>query len=89
MEVRRPRFAVGESVCVRTEVPDGNPRTPEYVRGKRGVIDVVHGTMANPIDHRGVYPTLYTVRFVIKDLFGGAVEDTLRVDVHEEWLKPA
>ena len=89
MEVRRPRFAVGESVRVRTEVSDGNPRTPEYVRGKRGVIDVVHGTMANPIDHRGVYPTLYTVRFVIKDLFGGAVEDILRVDVHEEWLEPA
>jgi hypothetical protein len=86
---RRQRFAVGEAVRVRTEVPDGNPRTPEYVRGKRGVIDVVHGTMANPIDHRGVYPTLYTVRFVIKDLFGGAVEDILRVDVHEEWLEPA
>ena len=89
MGARRPRFAVGEAVRVRTEVPDGNPRTPEYVRGKRGVIDVVHGTMANPIDHRGVYPTLYTVRFVIKDLFGGRVEDTLRVDVHEEWLEPA
>jgi nitrile hydratase len=86
---RRPRFAVGEGVRVRTEVPNGNPRTPEYVRGKRGVIDVVHGTMANPIDHRGVHPTLYTVRFVIKDLFGGAVEDTLRVDVHEEWLEQA
>jgi len=84
-----PRFAVGDVVRVRSAAPDGNPRTPEYVRGKQGVIAVVHGTMANPIDHRGVYPTLYTVRFAIKDVFGGAVEDTLRVDVHEEWLEPA
>ena len=80
-------FFVGNRVRVKRESPEGNPRTPAYVRGKEGVITAVHGTMENSIDHRGVYPPLYAVEFGIQDLFGGTNSDTVWVDVHEEWLE--
>ena len=83
------RFKIGDAVTVLEEVAGGNPRTPTYVRGKSGIVTVLHGTMANPIDHRHVYPPLYTVTFRIRDVFGGAATDTLSVDIHEEWLRPA
>ena len=83
----KDRFFVGSRVRVKLENPEGNPRTPVYSRGKQGVITGVHGTMESPIDHRGVYPPLYTVEFAVHDLFGGASSDTVWVDVHEEWLE--
>ncbi len=82
------RFKLGDRVQVRREAPGGNPRTPGYVRGKTGVVSFLHGTMDNPLDHREVYPPLYTVTFEVKDVFGGAAEGKLCVDVHEEWLEP-
>lgn len=83
------RFKTGDVVRVRQEMPTGNPRTPRYVRGKAGVVAAVHGTMANPLDHRGVYPPLYTIVFPIADVFPGRGHGTLHVDVHEDWLEPA
>ena len=83
------QFFVGDRVRVKGENPEGNPRTPAYVRGKEGVIAVAHGTMENPIDHRGVYPPLYSVEFGVQDLFGRASSDRVWVDVHEEWLEEA
>jgi len=81
------RFRVGNRVKVKRENPQGNPRTPAYVRGKEGVITAVHGVIDNPRDHRGLYPPLYTVAFLVQDLFGGTSSDKLWVDIHEEWLE--
>jgi hypothetical protein len=83
-----PRFRPGDRVRVKAEAPGGNPRTPRYVRGRRGVVSVVHGSMANPLDHRAVYPPLYTVAFEVGALFGGSADGILHVDVHEDWLEP-
>jgi nitrile hydratase len=83
------RFGVGDRVLVKREQPDGNPRTPRYVRGKRGVIAELHGVIPNPLDHRGLYPPLYTVMFDLKELFGTTGDGKLCVDIHEEWLEPA
>jgi len=74
-------------VVVKGENPSGNPRTPPYVRGKTGMITAIHGVITNPLDHRGLYPPLYTVRFNIKEVFGRETNETLWVDVHEEWLE--
>ncbi len=81
------RFAVGDRVRVKRENLQGNPRTPVYIRGRSGVIATVHGMIRNPLDHRGLYPPLYTVMFEVKELFGRPTKDTLWVDVHEEWLE--
>lgn len=82
------RFHVGDRVRVKPANPDGNPRTPVYARGRSGVVIALHGAIANPLDHRGVYPPLCSVLFTVHDVFGSASRDTLAVDVHEDWLEP-
>jgi hypothetical protein len=83
------RFHVCDRVRVKRANPAGNPRTPAYVRGKEGVVIAQHGSIVNPLDHRGVYPPLCSVLFSVRDVFGGASQDTLSVDLHEDWLAPA
>ena len=67
---RGHRYSVGELVRVRDEVPGGNPRTPGYVRGKTGTVVALHGQISNPLDHRGRYPPLCTVRFELVKIPG-------------------
>ena len=83
------RFRVGDPVQVERANPYGNPRTPRYIRGKNGVVTVLHGSIDNPIDHHSVYPPLCSVLFRVRDVFGGSSDDTLSIDLHEDWLKPA
>jgi nitrile hydratase len=83
------RFQVGDRVQVKRVNPAGNPRTPAYVRGKSGIVTVVHGSIDNPLDHHGVYPPLCSVLFAVREVFGGSSQDTLSVDLHEDWLAPA
>ena len=83
------RFKVGDRILVKQDEPTGNPRTPKYVRGKRGMIAAVHGVIDNPRDHRGLYPPLYTVQFDLEELSPQADGDSVWVDIHEEWLQPA
>ena len=84
------RFRTGEPVQVERENTKGNPRTPHYIRGKRGVVTILHGAIVNPIDHHAVYPPLCTVQFNVRDVFGrGNSSDTLLVDLHEDWLSSA
>jgi hypothetical protein len=80
------RFNVGDRVLVKAANSAGNPRTPHYIRGKSGIVTVLHGCIVNPLDHHGVYPPLCSVLFPVRDVFGGASRDTLSVDVHEDWL---
>ena len=82
------RFRVGDRVQVERRNPAGNPRTPAYIRGKSGIVTGLHGGIANPLDHRGVYPPLCSVLFLVREVFGGVSEDTLSVDLHEDWLVP-
>ncbi|HXG50316.1 MAG TPA: SH3-like domain-containing protein [candidate division Zixibacteria bacterium] len=83
------RFKVGDAVTVALENPAGNPRTPRYIRGKRGVIGAVHGVLENPRDHRELHPPLYTVRFDLGEVSSCRDRDAVFVDVHEEWLTAA
>lgn len=85
----RSKFAPGDPVTVALENPGGNPRTPGYVRGKRGVIVDVHDVLENPRDHRGTYSPLYTVRFDLREISPCNDPDAVWVDVHEEWLSRA
>ena len=89
VEASPSRFRVGDRVVVKRENPSGNPRTPHYVRGKTGVVTAVHGVINNPVDHRALYPPLYTVVFTLKEMFGREANESLWVDVHEEWLEVA
>jgi len=89
MESASNRFKVGDSVMVAMENPAGNPRTPQYIRGKRGIIGSVHGILENVRDHRGIHKPLYTVRFDLREVSACRDDDSIWVDVHEEWLSEA
>ena len=80
------KYKIGDAVMVDNENPTGNPRTPRYIRGKRGVIGLVHGILENVRDHRGIHEPLYTVKFDLSELSLCHDADTIWVDVHEEWL---
>jgi nitrile hydratase len=88
-ELAQHRLRIGDLVRVKRENPEGNPRTPAYIRGKTGVVAMLHGVINNPVDHRGLYPPLCSVVFQVRDVFGGSAADKLSVDLHEEWLEPA
>jgi Nitrile hydratase beta subunit len=86
MRPAKNKFKVGDSVVVALENTTGNPRTPKYIRGKRGIVGSVHGILENVRDHRGIHEALYTVRFDLKEVSPFAGDDSIWVDVHEEWL---
>jgi hypothetical protein len=87
MDSTQHQLQVGDRVQVLADNPAGNPRTPPYIRGKRGVVTALHGCIHNPTDHRGIYPPLCTVDFAVGEVFGGASTDRLAVDLHEDWLQ--
>jgi nitrile hydratase len=83
----RCKFRIGDAVTVAADNPAGNPRTPKYIRGKRGIVAFTHGRLENSRDHRGIHDPLYTVRFELSELSSCCDTDTILVDVHEEWLR--
>lgn len=87
METTGFRFTIGDRVKVKLDNPLGNPRTPRYIRGKDGVIAEIHGVIYNPRDHRDIYPPLYRVKFPVREVFGTFSDDSLWIDLHEEWLE--
>jgi len=86
MESPASKYKIGDAVLVAAENPAGNPRTPRYIRGKRGVIGAVHGLLENVRDHRGIHNPLYTVRVELCEVSTCHDQDSIWVDVHEEWL---
>lgn len=82
----RGRFRTGDVVRVLAEVPEGNPRTPRYLRNRTGTVVRSHGVVANPLDHHDPYPPLYSVVFALGERT--ASEEVL-ADIHEEWLERA
>jgi nitrile hydratase subunit beta len=89
------RFAVGDPVVTRNIHPTGHTRLPRYARGKRGVVERVHGVhvFADASAHgKGEKPQwLYTVRFAGPELWGEDGDPTLAVsiDAWDSYLEPA
>ena len=89
------RFAVGDHVLTRNIHPAGHTRLPRYGRGKRGVVERVHGAHVFPDTNaksQGENPQwLYTVRFSARVLWGEEADPTVSVsiDAWESYLEPA
>jgi nitrile hydratase len=89
------RFAPGDSVRVAHRGVAGHVRTPQYIRGRCGVVEQVHGAFRNP-EHlaygirNGPAVELYRVRFPLQDVWPSADSslDSLDVDLYEHWLEP-
>ena len=88
------RFAAGDPVITRNIHPMGHTRLPRYTRGKRGVIERVHGAHVFPDSNAhglGEAPQwLYTVRFTGAELWGEDADPTLTtsIDAWDSYLEP-
>lgn len=90
------RFAPGDAVRVSDAQKEGHVRTPEYTKGKRGLISGVLGAFPNPetLAYGGdglPEKALYKVAFRQADLwedYGGSPDDVLFIDIYEHWLEP-
>lgn len=90
-------FPPGARVRVRRAHPPGHVRAPHYCRGHIGEVERLCGHFRNPeelaygrADHAPL--ALYRVRFRQRDLwpdYGGAVEDSVEIELYEHWLEPA
>ena len=90
-------FDVGDIVAVRSGEPRHHHRTPWFVKGKAGRIAAVNGPFLNPESraHGGdglPRPLLCSVKFRQVDLWGDRYrendDDSLLVDIYEQWLEP-
>ncbi len=89
------RFQPGDAVVTRVINPAGHTRLPRYARGKRGLVERVHGVFVFPDSNahgQGERPQwLYTVRFDGREVWGAEADATLSVsiDAWESYLEPA
>lgn len=88
-------FEAGDRVRVRDKEKPGHVRTPVYVRGKTGRISSLLGEFRDPEDlaygGSGLpEKPLYKVSFQQSELwpdYTGSSDDTLYVDIYEQWLE--
>ncbi len=86
---------MAEQVRVKTHIPPGHIRTPWYLRGKRGRIERICGSFANPEElayNRDGLPArvLYRVRFSMAEVWGpthAGSPDTVDAEIFEHWLE--
>jgi nitrile hydratase len=89
------RYAVGQWVRTRGNAPSHHTRLPGYARGKRGVIERIHGMHVFADAHAhglGEQPQwLYTVAFDEQELWGQRAppqRSRVSVDAWEPYLEP-
>jgi hypothetical protein len=88
-------FEPGDRVKVRPAGKPGHVRTPEYLKGRVGWVELVLGEFRNPEDLAyglsGLPERpLYKVGFRQADLwdgYEGPADDHLYADVYEHWLE--
>ena len=91
------KYFAGGHVRVKTGAVDHHCRTPDFLKGKEGVVELVVGEYLNPEKlayHKPGLPkhALYQVRFRQKQIwpkYQGAEGDTLVADIYDHWLEPA
>jgi nitrile hydratase len=87
-------FGPGDHVMTRVTQPKGHTRLARYARGKRGVVERLHGVHVFPDTHAhglGEQPQpLYSVRFDAGELWGDSAEphQTVNIDLWESYLLP-
>jgi nitrile hydratase len=91
------RYRVGERVRVAARAHQGHHRTPSYLKGKTGTIELAHASFTNPEtrayggDGLPNQP-LYLVGFIQREVwpgYDGPASDRIYADVFEHWLEDA
>jgi nitrile hydratase subunit beta len=88
-------FRTGQRVRVSARGHRGHHRTPDYIKGKVGTVERVHGTFANPETRSYGGDGLPKEALYLVGFEQGAVwpdygrRDRIFVDVYEHWLEEA
>jgi len=91
-----PKYATGDAVIIATRSPVGHYRMPTYLRGKRGKIELVIGTMAVDNEEEaygrnaGSKGHYYRVAIPMTEIwpdYVGSPNDGLRIEIFENWLE--
>lgn len=97
MAAAQQRYKPGDRVRVREDDPPGHHRTPWFIKGKTGRVEVVFGAFHNP-ESRAYngdgHPrqVLYRVEFDQAEVwpdYPGPTTDRVCVDIYDHWLEPA
>ncbi|MBV8443028.1 MAG: nitrile hydratase subunit beta [Hyphomicrobiales bacterium] len=95
-EGEEPLFKPGDTVKIATRSPIGHYRTPNYVRGKRGRVEmVIEPPAVNNEDegfgrNAGEKRHYYRLAIPLSELwpnYPGSPKDGLRIEVYETWLE--
>jgi len=86
---------VGERVRVATRDHEGHHRTPGYLKGRIGTVELVHGSFANPesraygadgLPEQPLYLICFD-RYDIRPDERAHARDRIYADVYEHWLE--
>lgn len=87
------RFRIGDRVRVKNAHPRTHTRMPRYCRGKSGAIESDHGVYVFPDTHAlGLGPKpqhCYSVRFSAEELWGEQRNDSVHIDLWDDYLEKA
>src|ERR1700756_2822248 len=91
-----PLFKPGDEVSVSVRYPIGHFRVPNYVRGKRGIVEAVIVPPAINNEEEGYGRNAgnkrhyYRVAIPLTELwpgYAGSANDSLRIEIFESWLE--
>ena len=92
------RFSPGDAIRVLPTAVDTHHRTPSYVKGKLGRVKALSGTFPDPesrayggsgLPERELYLVEFDMRTIWGDRYSGPLNDSLFIDIFEQWLEPA
>jgi hypothetical protein len=91
-----PALKAGDSVRISVRFPVGHYRVPAYIRGKRGIVDlIIKRTAVNNEEegfgrNAGSKGHYYRVAILLTELwpgYAGPPQDRLVIEVFETWLE--
>jgi nitrile hydratase len=91
-----PMFAPGDEVLISSRSPIGHFRVPNYIRGKKGIVEAVIEPAAVNNEEEGYGKNAgnkrhyYRIAIPMSTLwpqYSGSPEDGLRIEVFETWLE--
>lgn len=91
----KPRFVPGDKIVARNINPVSHTRLPQYVRGKRGVVERDHGVFVFPdtnAELKGQKPQhVYGVMFTARELWGSEApeKDKIYITLWDDYIDPA
>src|SRR4028119_2377085 len=95
-EGEEPIFKAGDALRISMRFPIGHFRVPNYIRGKRGIVETIIEPAAVNNEEEGYSRNAgkkrhyYRIAIPLSEVwegYGGSMNDNLRIEVFETWLE--